>query len=305
MSATVPILFLSFNRPEHTRRTLDRIRAAAPARLYVHCDGPRRDKPGETERVAAVREIIRNGVDWDCSVKTLYRDTNFGLRAGVYDAISWFFREEPFGVVLEDDCLPDLSFFPFCAELLERYADHPQIMHIGCSNLAERFTAKQADSYVFSRFSFVWGWASWRRAWERMSVDLEDLEAYTAQHRVQEFISDPAAQAYILNKFQVTRRKENNSWAYAWFYSILKNNGLCIVPSINLIQNTGVGEVGATHTTTSNKSAMLEAKTMQFPLRHPNDFAVDPLLEKHFFYTSQKTRFRLLLWDGMKRLGLR
>jgi hypothetical protein len=305
MSSSVPILFLSFNRPEHTRRTLDRIRAAAPTRLYVHCDGPRGDKPNEATHVAEVREIIKNGVDWDCSVKTLYRDTNFGLRAGVYDAISWFFREEPYGIVLEDDCLPDLSFFPFCAELLERYADNEQIMHIGCSNLAECFTTNRRESYLFSRFSFVWGWASWRRAWERMSVDLEGLDAYTAQHRILDFISDPAAQTYMLDKFQVTARKENNSWAYAWFYSILNNNGLCIVPSINLIQNTGVGEAGATHTTGSNKSAMLEAKTMHFPLRHPNGFTVDPALEKHFFYTSQKSKLRLLLWYVLKQLGLR
>ncbi|MEI6409428.1 MAG: nucleotide-diphospho-sugar transferase [Bacteroidota bacterium] len=305
MSTTVPILFLVFNRPEHTRRTLERIRAAAPTRLYVHCDGPRADKPGEATRVAEVREIIGNGVDWNCTVKTLYRDTNFGLRAGVYDAINWFFREEPFGIVLEDDCLPDLSFFPFCAELLERYADNEQVMHIGCSNLAERFTANRTESYLFSRFSFVWGWASWRRAWQRMSVNLDGLEEYKAQHCVQDFISDRAAQTYMLDKFQVTARKENNSWAYAWFYSILKNKGLCIVPSVNLIQNTGVGAEDATHTTGSNKSAMRKAQTMQFPLRHPGGFTIDPILEKHFFYTSQKTRLRLRLWYLLKQLGLR
>lgn len=305
MSCAVPILFLTFNRPEHTRRTLARIRAAAPARLYVHCDGARDGKPGEAEQVKMVRQIIETGIDWDCEVKTLYREQNFGLRAGVYDALNWFFQAEPFGIVLEDDCLPDLSFFDFCAGLLQRYADNEQIMHIGCSNLAERYTADMEESYVFSKFSFVWGWASWRRAWQRMSLELDGLEQFEAEGNIQNFIGDRAAQAYMLDKFRVTQRRENNSWAYAWFYSILKNNGLCVVPTLNLVQNTGVGDESATNTKGANKSAAIEAKSLRFPLRHPTDFTVNPDLEKRFFYTSQKTRFRLLIWFMLKKSGLR
>ena len=165
-----PILFLVFNRPQHTRLALERIRLARPPRLYVHCDGARSQVAGELEKVEKVRAMIREGIDWDCSVKTLYRDENQGLRQGVFGAINWFFEAEPFGIVLEDDCVPDLSFFPFCEEILEYYKDDEQVMHIGCSNLAEHFTEGLPASYVFSRFSFVWGWAGWRWRWGRRAV---------------------------------------------------------------------------------------------------------------------------------------
>lgn len=302
MACHVPVLFLVFNRPHHTRVTLNRIRLAAPARLYVHCDGPRAHKAGEAEQVAAVRAIIREGVDWDCRVEYLFRDQNVGLRDGLFGALNWFFEAEPHGIVLEDDCVPDLSFFSFCEELLLLYRDDEQIMHIGGSNLAAQYTATKPASYVFSRFSFVWGWASWRRAWQRMSLNLNGLDEFEQERRIRDFIAVPLAQTYMLDKFRVTQQRKNNSWAYAWFYSILKNNGLCIVPKVNLVQNVGVGEEGATNTTGRNETARKRAGSLSFPLIHPSDRNVDQELEKHFFYTSQKKRFRLWLWGMLRKL---
>ena len=296
MPTNVPILFLVFNRPEQTKMSLERIRLAQPRVLYVHCDGPRTDRVGETEKVQQVRDLISEGITWECQVHTLYRPSNLGLRAGVYDAIGWFFKQEAYGIILEDDCVPDLSFFPFCGELLEQYKDDAQVMHIGCSNLAEDFTQDLPESYVFSNFSFVWGWASWRRAWERMALDLPGLDDFQVKNM---------ADVYMLDKFQQTRAGANNSWAYAWFYTILNYQGLCIVPKVNLVENTGVGAAGATHTTGKNTHAQRRARSINFPLVHPTVHIPDPALEKQFFYTSQKKRFRLLLWYILKKVGLR
>jgi len=305
MPLQVPVLFLVFNRPEHTRLALDRIRQARPPRLYVHSDGPRPQVNGEAGRVEQVRTIIGQGVDWDCEVKTLYRAENQGLRQGVFGALNWFFEAEPYGIVLEDDCVPDLSFFPFCAELLEYYRDDEQVMHIGGSNLAEATTADLEASYVFTRFSFVWGWAGWRRAWQKMSPDLEGLDTFEQSGKISRLVGDPMARAYMLDKFRVTQRRENNSWAYAWFYSILKNDGLCLVPKVNLVQNTGVGEAGATNTRGQNEKARLRAQPISFPLVHPESRQPEGMLEKQFFYLSQKRRFRLWLWYLLKITGLR
>ena len=305
MSCQVPVLFLVFNRPEHTCASLERIRTASPPRLYVHCDAARPQIAGEAEKVESVRAIIQEKIDWPCEIKTLYRTENQGLREGVSGAIDWFFEQESYGIVLEDDCVPDPSFFPFCAELLERYKDDEQIMHIGCSNLVEAHTEGLDSSYIFSRFSFVWGWAGWRRAWKKMSLSLEGLDAYRQSGHICQLIDNPWAQEYMMDKFQVTSRRENNSWAYAWFYSILKNNGLCIVPSVNLIQNTGVGEAGATNTTKQNTLARRPARQMNFPLRHPGSRKPHPELERLFFYVSQKSRFRLALWHFLRIIGLR
>lgn len=300
-----PVLFLVFNRPHHTRVALDRIRQARPAKLYVHCDGARARIPGEAGKVAEVRAVIEKNIDWECELNTLYRTDNQGLRNGVCDALNWFFKAEACGIVLEDDCVPDPSFFTFCEEMLERYKDDPQVMHIGCSNLAENYTANRETSYVFSRFSFVWGWAGWQRAWEKMSPDLDGLDKFEQSGAIGHFIADKKAQAYMLDKFHVTQRRENNSWAYAWFYSILKNNGLCIVPKNNLVQNVGVGEEDATNTTRRNEKARLRAKSVQFPLVHPGNRLPDPVLEQQFFYLTQKSRLRLSLWYILHRLGLR
>ena len=305
MRCQVPVLFLVFNRPRHTQVVLERIRQARPPKIYIHCDGARAQVPGETEKVAEVRAILEKGIDWDCDMKTLYRTENKGLREGVFDALNWFFKNEPCGIVLEDDCVPDLSFFPFCEQLLQHYADDPQIMHIGCSNLAEEQTIGLEESYVFSRFSFVWGWAGWRRAWEKMSLGLNGLTEFERSGKINQLVANPKAQAYMLDKFHATQDRKNNSWAYAWFYSILKNNGLCIVPKVNLVQNVGVGEEGATNTTGRNERARRGTNSIQFPLVHPQKRQPNPHLEQQFFYLTQKSKLRLWIWHFLKAIGLR
>jgi len=302
MHCKVAVLLLLFNRPAHTQKVLDRLRMVRPPRVYVHCDGPRPERAGEQEKVAAVRAFVKT-IDWPCEVFTLYRAQNMGLRMGVTGALNWFFEQEPYGIILEDDCLPDPTFFPFCAELLELYADDPQVMHIGGSNLTERFTCNAAESYVFSRFSFVWGWASWRRAWAKMSLHLEGLDDFEQTPLAQQWLPDSLARYYMLDKFKVTRDGKNNSWAYAWFYSILKNDGLCIVPTFNLVQNTGVGDTDATHTKGKNILAELPARQLSFPLKHPVNRTPDAQLERRFFYDSQKKRLRLWLWRFLRGLS--
>lgn len=305
MSYSVPVLFLNFNRPGHTQGVLDRLRVLQPQRVYIHCDGPRAHHPSDAQNVAEVRHILETGIDWPCEVKTLFRPVNFGLREGVFDAINWFFQQEPEGIILEDDCVPDLSFFRFCREMLELYRHDEQVMHIGGSNLAQQFTRNLTGSYVFSKFSFVWGWATWRSAWQKMSLSLEGLDEFSGSEFEKQFVVNKVSRDYMLDKFQATRQRKNNSWAYAWFYSILKNNGLCIVPKINLIQNVGVGERTSTNTTGSNKSARLQAGQLDWPLIHPVDQLPVPLLEQQFFYTSQKKRHRLWLWWALKKAGIK
>ena len=301
---TTPLLLLLFNRPKHTEAVLGRLREVRPTRLFVHCDGPRDFVDGEAEKVFAVRMLIEK-IDWPCEVKTLFRSENAGLRAGVSGALNWFFEAVEQGIVVEDDCMPDHTFFPFCEAMLERYALDEQVMHIGGSNLAERYTKSLPTSYFFSQFSFVWGWASWRRAWAKMSLDLDGLEDFVRENRIKSLTPDPMAQAYLLEKFRATKARENNSWAYAWTYSVLKNNGLSIVPRLNLVQNTGIGEVGATHTKHTDKMANIRASSLDFPLLHPTLIERPSGLDQRIFYGSQKSRLRLTLWFLLQKFGLR
>ena len=299
-----PILLLLFNRPKHTAAVISRLRAVKPGKVFIHCDGPRENVAGEAEKVAAVQAEAAK-IDWPCTVEKLFRVQNTGLREGVSGALNWFFEAVEQGIILEDDCLPDPSFFPFCEAMLERYAHEEKVMHIGGSNVAERLTQTLPTSYFFSQFSFVWGWASWRRAWAKMSLDLVGYEDFVRRGKIKSLSSETMAQAYILDKFRATKARENNSWAYAWAYSVLQNDGLSVVPRINLVQNTGIGEAEATHTRHRDHQANIQSSSIAFPLVHPAGLERPEGLDSEIFYASQKSRLRLTLWFLMQKFGLR
>lgn len=304
MSCSVPVLLLAFNRPEKTAKVLARIREMAPVRVYAHCDGPRGHVPEDQVKTAEVRQLIREQLA-PFQLQTFFRTENAGIKNGIKGALDWFFEQEEYGIILEDDCLPDPSFFAFCEELLLRYRDDPKVMHIGGSNLAEASLDGRQGDYVFSHFSFIWGWASWRRAWQTPPSDFEGLAEFERNGDLKRYFPQPMIRAYMASKFWAVKTGKIVTWDYAYFYKILKNNGLCIVPKINLVQNIGVGEADATNTTGDNPLARKAAKSLHFPLKHPDKQSIDPVLEQAFFYCSQKSRPRLWLWYLLHQLGLR
>lgn len=296
MQTSTPILFLIFNRPQHTRKVFGQIRKARPARLYVCADGPRPNVAEDAENCRLARKVIE-GVDWDCSVKTLFRDTNAGCRQAVKSGIDWFFQHEDAGIILEDDCLPDLSFFPFCAEMLKKYADDERIMHISGFNPAEQACRGAEASYVWSKFSFVWGWATWRRAWKRYDDSFWNWERHWCKSNspLANLVGDKTACRYMLDKFRRTRDGEIDTWDYAWFYSVVVNGGWCINAASSLVANIGFDET-ATHTNHfSFKQQTANANCMNFPLRHPKRISRDERIETAFFLASQKGFWGLML----------
>ena len=299
----VPVLFLVFNRPDLAQISFERIRAVRPPRLYIHCDGARTDRAGEAERVALSRQIA-DSVDWPCEVFTLYRDQNAGLRKALSGAITWFFEHESAGIIMEDDCLADPSFFRFCSELLEQYADDEAVMHIGAWNLIEAQTKTLQEAYFWSSFSIVTAFATWRRAWEKMDLSMAELDDYERSGQVKQLVDLAPAQAYMLDKFRVTQALKNRSWAYSWFYSILINNGLCILSTKNLIQNIGFGDE-ATNTTNRNTASEIGASSVVFPLIHPKNRSIDKARERQLFYAYQKRPIRLWAWYFLHLIGLR
>ncbi len=291
------ILLLVFNRPQHTRRVLERLRAMQVPVLYVSADGPRPHVPTDVERCAAVRAIIRDEIDWPCQVHTQFLPENLGCRQAVQAGIDWFFRHVEEGIILEDDCLPDPTFFPFCTQLLERYRNDEQIMHISGSNPAPQVCEGLPSSYVFSGFSFIWGWATWRRAWQWYDPTFPDLEQQwnNSDSHLSRFLPNQAARRYLLDKFERVRDGTLDTWDYAWFYSIVRLGGLTIVPRVNLVRNIGFDAEG-THTSAAHGRRLDRVATcMTFPLIPPAHRDPDPKLELAFFYASQKAPLRLFL----------
>jgi hypothetical protein len=268
-----PILFLIFNRPDTTQRVFDAIRKAQPRQLFVAADGARKNKEGEAQKCAATRDIIRQ-VDWECEVKTLFREENLGCGRAVSSAITWFFDNVEEGIILEDDCLPHPSFFPYCENLLERYRDNEKVMVISGDNFntTQHNTTQHntTASYYFSAFNFIWGWATWRTAWNKYIFDAQKIPVKSFAKSIRRYFRHSSIRWYWWMIFYQMRQHKIDTWDYPWTFSIWINRGLSIVPYTNMISNIGFG-ADATHTTAAeNNKANLPAFDIG-ALVHPSE----------------------------------
>lgn len=237
-----PILFLIFNRPETTQKVFEKIKEIQPKYLYIAADGPRRNKIGEYELCKQTRAIVQD-IDWNCEVKTLFRNENLGCGLAVSNAITWFFEHVESGIILEDDCLPDLSFFNFCECLLEKYKDDNRISTIGGTTYQLENNNKNY-SYYFSIYSHVWGWASWRRTWNLYNYNIEN---YSNKQIIQHFKTHKESRYWNNIYSNAERVKTLNTWDYQLQYINFKYNMLSIIPSVCLVKN--IGHYNGTHIT--------------------------------------------------------
>ncbi|MGO4293669.1 hypothetical protein [Chitinophaga sp. RAB17] len=231
-----PVLLLIFNRPEQSLLVFGQIRLQRPEQLFIAADGPRGDKPGEAALCEATRNGILDKIDWPCKVQTLFRDHNLGCGKAVSTAIDWFFQQVEEGIILEDDCIPDPSFFPFCATLLAQYRSDENILHINGSNFQAGKHWGDA-AYYFSRYAQVWGWASWRRAWQKYDFSLRSF-----QH-----LSRSGLSKFLQSELQSIYDAKTDTWDIQWFMSVWFNKGWVITPNISLVKNIGYGKA-STHT---------------------------------------------------------
>lgn len=265
---STPILFLIFNRPDTTEKVFEKIREIKPRQLFVAADGPREGNEKDKINCEAARSIATN-VDWDCEVKTLFRDENLGCGKAVSKGITWFFDHVEMGIILEDDVLVDLSFFHFCQNLLFYYRNNDQIFHIGGSNYQNGIQRGKA-SYYFSKYPHIWGWATWKEKWDLYNFELtdskEEIEAiisnYCGISREKKYWS------CLFNSLKDT--KEISSWSYQWLYCSWKSNGISVLPNQNLVENIGFNN-NATHTFVSivdyNKNKILALLEIQHPAK--------------------------------------
>ncbi|MBW4425772.1 MAG: hypothetical protein KME50_15295 [Nostoc desertorum CM1-VF14] len=279
-----PVCFIIFNRPDVTEQVFQKIRQAKPPKLLVVADGSRTDKPGEAEKCAAARAII-NQVDWECEVLTNYSDVNLGCRKRVSSGLYWVFSQVEEAIILEDDCLPHPSFFRFCEELLENYRHNSRIMLISGQNL--QFGQKARNySYYFSRYNHCWGWATWKRAWQYYDDTMALWPQVRDENWLFDILQDEQAFRYWSATFQ-GMYEGFDTWDYPWLFACYINQGLSVLPNINLVSNIGFGKEG-THATDSNSIlSNIPVEEIQFPLKHPpfiiRDTLADNFTERTFY----------------------
>ena len=280
----IPILYIVFNRPDIVERSLEHICKIAPTRMFIAADGPRKDLAEDALKCAQVREIIQKKIDWPCEVEYLYREENLGCGKAVSEAITWFFSKVEKGIILEDDCFPDPTFFKFCEVLLNKYEKDKRVFHISGSNWQLGRSRGKADYYL-SNFPAVWGWATWRDRWEKYS-----LEIITKQNlkKVKKWLNEQKVTKpeidYHMNCFEQCMNGDIDTWDYQWRFLIFLNKAHSITPNRNVISNIGHREDG-THTLNQEHwRANLETNSIEFPLEHPQKLRVNLKADRYIIH---------------------
>lgn len=284
-----PILFITFNRPVHTKKVFEAIRQQKPYYLYVFQDGPRGGITNDFEKCMAVRSILSEEIDWNCELKTFFSDVNLGCGSGPVTAISWFFENIEQGIILEDDCLPHPDFFPFCEELLNRYKNNKQIMVVGTTTYHDNYPCR--DSYLFSKYFTGGAWATWRRAWNGYSFDLENMNEELFKKNIQKQFYSSAETNWWLRKLKQikTETNEKDYWDYQMQIHLLQNNGIAIRPQKNMISNIGFDPEG-THTLENDNRGNREVY-LCFPLNHPLKIEINK--KNDYLYMSKELQKRI------------
>lgn len=282
-----PVALCIFNRPDTTRRVLDALRLVKPSVLYVFADGPRDGNAKDKIQCAATRAVM-DEIDWDCIVHQEYADRNMGIKERVESGLDWVFANEDAAIVLEDDCLPDPTFFRFCAELLARYRHDDRIWTISGTDLTGG-EYSSLYSYRFSRYPVIWGWATWRRAWRLYDPVMRAWSRSMRANWLEGYLGDVRAAQYWAYLFH-SEYTAHTDWDRAWTFAAWQHDGLSIHPNVNLVSNIGFG-ADATHTFNRNdRNANRPLQAMPFPLSHParisRDVDADSKLEANIFSGS-------------------
>lgn len=291
------VLLLIFNRPELTEKIFNRIAKAKPEKLFLVADGPREDNAEDEKACAEVKRIVEN-VTWECEVYRNYSEKNLGCGIRVASGISWVFDHVDRAIILEDDCLPDSTFFPFCVELLEKYRDDKRIMTVSGRNLYENQISTE-HSYYFSTYPGTWGWATWRRAWKYYDYHVRHWQKLKKSDFPLGITHYDNTAKYMRHHFEKAYRNDppenyrlwgnSYTWDYQWVFTCWVQHGISVIPDRNLVSNIGFGEK-ATHTKNElHEFASLPVTPIEFPLKHPSHKLIHKKADDyHFKKISEK-----------------
>jgi hypothetical protein len=278
-----PVLFIIYNRPDLTFKVFEAIQKVKPSRLYITADGPNTLKKDDEALCSQSRSVI-NRIDWDCALKVQMKKNNIGCKLHLSNAINWFFNNEEEGIILEDDTLPNESFFHYCAELLNYYRNDCTIGHIGGNFFNKDFPVLDG-SYYYSKYPHVWGWATWRRAWKLYDVAVSTFPNTLINDSFNKYFNSGFEKYTFYNKFNQVYLNKKDTWYEQWLYTLWYNDMYSITPKFNLVSNLDFDK-GTAHIKWRKNFANIPTRKLtaiSHPVIKEPDFIADKLSYKLLF----------------------
>jgi hypothetical protein len=276
----VPVVLMIFNRPDHTRAVFESIAGLRPRRLFVIADGPRPNRPDDVQKCADSRAIL-DRVTWDCDLKTNLAPRNIGCDQCIASGLNWVFAQVDRAIILEDDCVPHPTFFRFCAELLERFEDDIRVRTISGNNFLCG-KARTDWSYYFSNIHSTWGWATWRRSWERVDMSMRLWPTVRDDGWLMDILGHEKSVRFWATRINRTFEDGYDVWDYQYVLSCWLDHGLAVIPNRNLVSNIGFGP-DATHTPYKAQYLGQPREPMPFPLIHPPFMVADRVSDRETY----------------------
>ena len=298
----IPVVMIVFRRLDLVKQIFQAVRQLKPLKLYIISDGPRNEK--EAAQVQAVRDYIEQGVDWNCQLNKNYADKNIGLRFRMPTGVDWVFEKEDKAIFLEDDILPAQSFFWFCRDMLNRYDDNPDVMMVSGMNVYPEHPAFGSQDIIFSRIPLTWGWATWKRAWERFDVTISSWRNLDSKKKLKKILT-PKAYKFFVNIYDDLQYQWiNDAWDYQWEYAMFMNDGVGIIPKYNMIHNLGMNTEGAEHIGDSDQKEQmisgLPVCDMVLPVSMPANISVcedyEIKFQNEFYPKTGFIKYLKLVW---------
>jgi len=283
-----PVLLLLFNRPKYTLQLIKQLKKYLPTKIYIHCDGPREGNISDKKNCKRVIDIIKEKIDWNCQKNLKIQKNNLGVRDAIITGIDFLFKKENKGIILEDSMLPNKSFFYFCHELLIKYKKNKKISIISGFNPVIDYRIK--NSYTFSEYPAIWGWATWRRSWRlfdwKMNNWPQNKKAQWMKHKLKKTFF---FRFYWEKVFQDTFLRRNKTWDYNLVYSNWFHKTWSIIPKYNLVENQDIYDKITTHK--NNLNFKIKKKNLKFPLEHPRKFSVNTSYDEIFYKKFYNFKF--------------
>lgn len=288
----IPILLLVYNRYEGTEKLIKILNKIKPKKIYIAADGPKLNNIIDIANCSRVRKLF-DKINWRCKIYKKYNNYNLGCKESITRSLNWFFSKVKEGIVLEDDCLPNKSFFRFCNVMLKKYRYNNKIFCISGSNYSKNTKIK--SSYYFSKYPHCWGWASWRRAWKYNETNISFWPKYKKTDIWKKLHTNYIEKIYWEKIFNTTYNNNFNSWAYPWTLSVWKKNGLTIIPKKNFITNIGIGK-NTENSFFRNSNDVYKSHSIKKINKHPRIISVAEKNDLEVFYSHYKPFNYLYPW---------